>query len=418
MALKSAWRKAVSAFPICVALSIPAGLCFAEEPTLVPRSSRRSVPTESAPRPTEVKLNGISTDVPESDIERPVFKPTPATRTTEGDIELIQERYPTGAIKIEREMTQDAEGNYIRHGNWTLYDTAGNIIARGRYEKGEREGTWTRVYKGDESPIFAQSPYREYKGPYLSQANFENGRLSGAWIIADAKQHKISEINFENGVRNGLSISWYPSGAKMQEVVYREGLIDGEHLQWSTDSKLIAKEEYQAGRKISPKITFFSNGQKKVEESYLSPAVTIDSGDDWWNAKFSIYATHGKETKHGPSTSWHENGQKRLTGNYENNQPEGKFVWWFPSGQKSMEGVFQNGKPVGVWTWWHANGQKATRGEYKDGVPVGKWMWWNEDGRLAKSVEGERLLGELSKPAAESASLQDSSISATTTLTR
>lgn len=416
MLRKSAWWKGVSAVPVCVALSLPAICSLAEETPSPLRSSRRAAPTEAG-NPT--RAAEISLD--EAGDENAPAKVGDKEEAGPAEVELIQERYPNGAIKIEREMIQDAEGNYIRHGSWTHYEQGGNILARGRYEKEERHGTWTRLYKGDESPIFTQAPYNEYKGPFISQTTFENGRLNGKWIISDSKQHKISEITFENGQRNGIATWWYANGSKMQEIPYRDGLVDGELQQWDVDAKPIKQETYQAGRRTTTSVAHYPNGQKRSEESFLTAPVTIDTADDWWNARFLVLTAIGKDVKHGISTAYHENGQKKLQGQYQNNLPEGKFVWWYATGQKSLEGTFQNGKANGTWTWWHENGQKSIKGEYKDGAPVGKWNWWKEDGRVAQNADvtdGERLVHDVQFPAAQTATLPEEPIQAPSILKR
>lgn len=416
MSRKFAWWKGASAVSVCVALSLPAICSRADENPSPLRSSRRAAPTEAG-----VPTRAAETNLDSPDDEKAPSKEDAKTEAGDSEIELIQERYPNGAIKIEREVTLDSEGNYIRHGSWTQYDQAGSVISRGRYDKDERNGTWTRVYKGGESPIFALTPYKEFTGPYISQATFEMGRLHGKWIIADSKQHKISEIAFENGQRNGQAIWWYANGSKMQEINYRDGLIEGELMQWDADAKPISQETYQAGRRTIPRISHYSNGQKRTEEIFLSSPVTIESADDWWNARFIVLSPIGKDVKHGISTAYHENGQKKSQGQYQNNLPEGKFVWWYATGQKSMEGSFQSGKANGSWAWWHPNGQKSIKGEYKDGAPVGKWFWWKEDGRVAQNADvsdGERLVDDIKFPAAETAALPEEPIEAPSILKR
>jgi hypothetical protein len=44
--------------------------------------------------------------------------PTEATPVEDAsEMEVIRERFPNGSIRIEREVTQDADGNYINHGS-------------------------------------------------------------------------------------------------------------------------------------------------------------------------------------------------------------------------------------------------------------------------------------------------------------
>ena len=44
---------------------------------------------------------------------------TESTVEGTGGVEVIRERFPNSAVKVERHVTQDAEGNYYNHGLWT-----------------------------------------------------------------------------------------------------------------------------------------------------------------------------------------------------------------------------------------------------------------------------------------------------------
>ena len=56
-----------------------------------------------------------------------------ADTVSNGHPEVIKERYPSGEVKIEREVTQDAGGNYLNHGAWKMFDERGNLVAQGEY---------------------------------------------------------------------------------------------------------------------------------------------------------------------------------------------------------------------------------------------------------------------------------------------
>ena len=60
------------------------------------------------------------------------------------EVEVIKERYPNRAIKIERHVTQDAERNYVNHGTWTMWDPNGTMLGKGEFWNGKRHGKWTR----------------------------------------------------------------------------------------------------------------------------------------------------------------------------------------------------------------------------------------------------------------------------------
>jgi antitoxin component YwqK of YwqJK toxin-antitoxin module len=310
-------------------------------------------------------------------------------------VELIQERYPNREIKIEREVTQDPQGNYINHGLWKMWDPRGNVVAEGHYRDGERHGTWTRWYRSGEAELFSKAPYQQFTAPFVSQATFENGKLQGKWLIYDSKQRKISEWDFAAGNRNGKMIWYFLNGKKMREIDYRNGEIDGQLLEWNLDNKLVIKDTYQGGRKLASKTDNHTAGHKKSEGMYLHAKEVVETPDDWWNAKLAVYTKQGRDEKHGEWTSWYANGQKQLQGAYENDAQVGKFVWWHENGQKALEGSYDHGKQNGKWTWWHNNGQKSIQGRYVKGNPTGRWVWWREDGKVAQAANLSHAEGDI-----------------------
>ena len=318
-----------------------------------------------------------------------------------GEPELIQERYPNRAIRIEREVTQDANGNYVNHGAWKMWDQRGNVIAEGQYLDGERDGTWNRWYRSGEADLLTRMPYQQFQGPFISQATFQYGKLDGKWTIYDSKQRKITEWEFTGGKRHGKSVWWYGNGQKMREVTYRDGEIDGEYLEWNQDAKPLVKETYQGGRRLATKVAYHSNQQKKSEGSYLFAKEIEKSGDDWSECKLATYEKQGKDEKHGAWVSWYPTGQKQMDGAYRNDAQVGKFTWWHPNGQKALEGLYDMGKQHGKWVWWHPNGQKAIQGEYVRGNPTGHWSWWNENGKVAQAADmshTEGMVVDMPKP--------------------
>ena len=301
--------------------------------------------------------------------------------------EVIRERFPNGSIRLEREVTQDADGNYINHGAWKMFDERGTIVAEGHYRNGERDGVWNRWYRGNEVDLLTKLPYQQFSGPFVSQANFENGKLHGKWGIYDSKQRKVSEWMFEGGNRNGKSVWYFANGHKMREIDYRDGEIDGEHNEWNADGRQTIKDTYQAGRKVAAKIDYYSNKQKKTEGMYLYAREVVQTPDDWWTAKLATYMKQGKDEKNGIWVSWYQNGQKQTQGEYRNDLQVGKFNWWYETGQLALQGSYDAGKQVGKWTWWHPNGQKSTQGEYADGNPTGRWRWWDTNGRVHETAD-------------------------------
>jgi len=304
-------------------------------------------------------------------------------------IEVIQERYPSRAVKVERQVTQDTDGNYVNHGTWTMWDEKGRMVATGEFKNGVRHGAWTRWYASNEGEMFNAPLYKQFQGPFTAEATFQDGKLHGAWVVVDSKKHKCSEWTFENGERHGKSLTYFPTGSKMTEAEYKNGQLEGESLEWGADGKLVQKESFTNGRKLATKIDYYAPGVKRFEGVYLHARQILDTNYDFWNGivKVTVAGKEGNDQRNGVWTSWYRNGQKQLEGRYTEDVPVGKFVWWHSNGQKAIEGEYTTGKQSGSWVWWHQNGQKNISGEYVQGNPINKWTWWREDGKVTKVAD-------------------------------
>ena len=315
-------------------------------------------------------------------------------------VEIVKERYPSGAIKIEREMVQDAQGNFVLHGMWRGFDEKGRLVIEGQYDRGQRSGAWRRFYMAGEVQLLTTVPYREFSAPFLSQVTFDNGVLQGKWIISDSKQRIASEIDFADGQRHGKATWYYPSGTLFSEASYDQGAVDGDVAQWTPDGTAIAHETYQHGSKLAVKTQYYGPNQKQSETTVLYALLAIKTPDDWFAGTLATFETRGLNEKHGPFLAWHPNGQLARQGEFHHDLPQGKITYWFPTGQKEMEGYYVDGKPAGTWTWWHENGQRAIAGQYEHGSATGRWSWWKENGAIAKRADltQQRMTDRLASP--------------------
>ena len=329
----------------------------------------------------------------------PALKKTPIEHASQGarpaidedqPRELIKERFGNGALRVEREMIQDAEGNFVHHGLYREYDLKGTLIVEGEYNRGRREGIWQRMHAPSESPLFQTAPYKEFKGPYLSQVEYADGLFHGKWLIADVQQRKISEISFSRGERHGESAWFYPSGKPMTKINYEKGRVHGDVVKWGADSTVLMKEQFQNGRQVATKIEYHDKNLKRREISYLNAMLYARIPDDWDKAQLAVFEARGQDEKHGPFKTWHPTGNLARQGEFRYNLPVGKINYWYSNGQPQTEGTYSDGRPSGVWTWYHPNGQKAIVGEYRDGVAIGDWTWWNADGKVARKADFSR----------------------------
>ena len=307
---------------------------------------------------------------------------------SEVEIETIIERYNSGKTKVERQVAMDIDLNYVNHGDFRMFDQNGEEIARGLFRADLREGPWVRVFAGNESTLFSQSPYKNFKPPFTSEATFRNGVMEGAWTITDSLDRKVSEVQLINGQRDGKLVFYSPSGDVAREIEFRAGVVDGVDRSYNGQGVVTAEQQYIDGRRIVTKSETYISTKKKTEGTFLHPRMTVVALDDFWNAKLATFGTEeGEAVRHGTYNSWHVNGQLRTTGEYELGKPVGEFVWWHANGQVAIRGSFVDGMHHGAWQWWHANGMRSAKGIYNHGARVGRWMQWDEDGSLADSKD-------------------------------
>lgn len=299
--------------------------------------------------------------------------------------EMIQERYPSGTLKLEREMVQDEDGNYVLDGSWRLFTEKGQSLAEGEYRRDERHGVWRRTHLKNDSDLFSSPPYKDFQAPFTSEATFDEGKLHGTWTIMDARNRKVSEVNYERGVRHGQSIWWQPNGTPLMQAQFERGELQGESFTLDARGQATSRVRYEQGWKLETKTEKFPNGKPKSQAGMLVGHWKLAGEDDWWNARPAKFVVEGTPKPHGKTVTYHANGQIQSEREFDHGKPVGTLVWHHENGLKALEGMFDDeGKPIGRWTWWHASGMKSIEGDYDHGDARGNWTWWNEQGKIAR----------------------------------
>ena len=366
---------------------VPSAEPEAASPTSAePLQAVELAPPLAAPPTTSSRLSKVRITDEATDTESATKEPAASTEVKATDVvtELVKERYPSGGIKLEREVAQDRDGNFVPHGVFRMFDERGALVCEGANEQGQPVGVWKRYYTASQAPLFATAPYKDFQGPYTSQATFIDGQIDGKWTIVDAKSRKISEIEFVAGQRHGKAAWFYPNGTLLSQATYDRGRVHGDVMKWGPDASLLGKEAYTHGRKLAPKVEYYDAEHKRSEIFYLHAPMVVKTPDNFHAATLATFEQRGADEKFGAFRVWHANGQLARQGEFRYNLPVGKASWFYANGQKQMEGSYVDGKQEGTWTWWHQNGIKQIAGDYRDGVAVGKWQWWKEDGKIAQ----------------------------------
>ncbi len=231
-----------------------------------------------------------------------------------GSIEIFRERYPSGEVRIEREVTLDSEGNYVNHGAWKMWDPAGLLIADGQYNMGKRIGSWTRILGRRDTEIMRQAPFSQFKAPFTSNVTFSNDQMNGDWLIVDADQKKCSQVSLANGQRHGMAITWLANGNVLRQAQYDQGVPVGDVLQAnSSTGELERAATYLDGRRITSNVEYYTRAkrQQKSEEMFLAPKTEQKTADDFWNCQFATYDHDGEACV----TGWPRRGTKTVSSN-------------------------------------------------------------------------------------------------------
>ena len=318
-------------------------------------------------------------------------KPKSASLAPEIETETIRERFKDGKVHIEREVTLDADQNYVNHGNYTEWSPKGDIVASGSYEMGKRQGAWIKFYQTKDAALFGTQPYTRFKAPFQSSVEFVSDRMDGLWAITDADHRVVSQVELTGGIRNGRATWFHPNGQVLYQADYKDGILDGLYVEKSAEGKVVHQDTYVDGRRAETTKEHYPSKAIKSEVSYLSPAQIVTTKDDWDAAKLATYATTGEKEKHGSYRTYFENGQLMTVGTYERGALTGSFESWHANGEKAATGKYVAGFQDGAWNWWHENGMRKATATYKQGRAEGEVLAWSDSGKRISNAKPESL---------------------------
>ena len=112
--------------------------------------------------------------------------------------------------------------------------------------------------------------------------------------------------------------------------------------------------------------------QKVIEETY----------PDGSPKRICIYKGKGENREMIRETTYYENKQVQMDGEFKDGKRNGLWVSWYMNGNKWSEGMFKYGKGEGKRITYFENGKVRYEGEYKNDVRVGKWKFYDETGKL------------------------------------
>jgi len=79
-------------------------------------------------------------------------------------------------------------------------------------------------------------------------------------------------------------------------------------------------------------------------------------------------------------TDFHENGSKRMEGNFVDGKRDGEWMSWYANGVVWSKGYFKDGLRTGKSWAYYPSGNLYLKGSYKKGKKIGEWLVFDEEG--------------------------------------
>lgn len=83
---------------------------------------------------------------------------------------------------------------------------------------------------------------------------------------------------------------------------------------------------------------------------------------------------------------FYENKQKKIEGEYKDEQRNGLWKAWYEDGTPWSEAEYKDGKRNGISVAYHQNGEKYIEGVYLNDIRVGAWRFYDSTGVVTKEV--------------------------------
>lgn len=167
-----------------------------------------------------------------------------------------------------------SDGNY--EGEWTIFYSNGNILAKGTYENGRRNGLWTYYYENGKieqiGKFTDEIPSGEWKwyypnGQIKAYEFYRKGKIEGTVYEYDEQGNEITKGDYYNGIREG--VWFYHINNHKETGEYTMGLKNGLWKHYYKNGKLEFIGNFDEGQPKGKHTYYHPNGVKKKEGKYL-----------------------------------------------------------------------------------------------------------------------------------------------------
>jgi antitoxin component YwqK of YwqJK toxin-antitoxin module len=265
-----------------------------------------------------------------------------AEEITKLDVE--NEYYPDGKLKasgtyrngipegIRREYNQEGEieRSFIFKNGYVI----GEGIVK---ENGTKEGHWKEFYSN---------------GILRSEGEYKDGKPIGEWkyFYPDSKQEQIGKYS-STGKKTGIWKWYFENGQLMTEEEYKNGVKEGMHTEYDETGKVVEEGEFLNGAEEGPWFT--------VSGDYFEKGTYRDGLK---NGRWTSFYLITKDNKTDSILSF--------TGNFIDDNPDGKHIYYWENGKSKDEGNYITGKKDGDWIKYNSDGTMFLTITHQNGIEI------------------------------------------------
>lgn len=239
----------------------------------------------------------------------------------------------------------------------------------------------------------------------------------------------------ENGKKQGVFKEFYEDGKLKSEKKYKDDVIDGYVKSYDNKGNLTNTEKFNNGKQVknAPELAkldvykdFYEDGTMKYEGGYINgmpvgthyhykqkyicdslPVARDDTSDVMIMKQIcrnrpvpdsAIIYEEGIKVAYGAVdslrnriniwTEYHNTGEFKAKGKYDNDKRIGEWIFYYPNGQIEQKGKYdKKGRAQGEWKWYYENGALMREELYLDDKRDGVMTEYTEDGKILTKGE-------------------------------
>jgi|GEM_PF-2165688 len=260
-----------------------------------------------------------------------------------------QKKFKNGQVAIRLDYK-----NNVYDGDFSSFDSKGNLALSGKFVNNEKEGWWIKYYP--------------------------NG------VVEDSSF-------FKNGVLNGKRTSYSTNGAKTYQYYYDNGYMEKTFTRFTHKKRIGRITEMKSGLENGSSKLFSRGGDLQYEEFYKNGMLI---GYTYEEAPGKMKDTLFLNLKDTLMVSYYPNKVKAASVPYKNGVYHGLVQYWYPNGKLEYEANYVNGEVEGSLNRFFESGKLSYECLYILGKKHGEEKIFNEAGKQIESYH--YYFDELSGP--------------------